>query len=98
MSIQIMSQVWQNGPHEPQNLLVMLALADMADEHGFNTPSLHLIAAKSRCNVKMVRHVLGHLGSADFVEIGTREGNLGVNNYRVSINALNSAKGLEVLS
>lgn len=98
MSIQIMSQVWQNGPREPQNLLVLLALADMADDHGFCTPSLHLIAAKSRCNVKMVRHVLGLLGSAGFVEIGTSESDLGVNNYRVRIKALNSAKGLEVLS
>lgn len=98
MSIQIMSQVWQNGPREPQNLLVLLALADMADDHGFCTPDLHLIAAKSRCNVKTVRHVLGLLGSAGFVEIGTRECDLGVNKYRVRIKARNSAKGLEVLS
>ena len=48
MSIRIMSAVWDQAPHKRERLLVLLALADFADDSGLCWPSLPTIAAKAR--------------------------------------------------
>jgi hypothetical protein len=41
-----MSLVWQNGPQAPADRLMLLALADNADDHGLAWPGVDRLAAK----------------------------------------------------
>ena len=55
MSIKIMTRVWDNAPYEGNKLLILLALADFADEDGQCWPSQAVLASKARCTVEYVR-------------------------------------------
>jgi hypothetical protein len=48
MSIKILSMVWDTGPEDKAELLVLLALADFCDDSGVCWPAVSSIARKSR--------------------------------------------------
>ena len=47
MSVEAMAWVWKNGPNDPTERLVLLAIADHADDHGWCYPSMIGIATKA---------------------------------------------------
>lgn len=61
MSIRIMSQVWEHSAHSEGTLLVLLALADFANDEGMCFPSQTTLAKKSRLSDRQVRRVLAVL-------------------------------------
>jgi hypothetical protein len=71
MSVKVMSLVWERGPFEGGSLLVMLALADWANDEGECWPSVPTIAEKARMGERNARYVLkklegdGWLGRAE---------------------------------
>ena len=83
MSIKIMSAVWEHAPAEGGKLLVLLALADHANESGLCWPSLPSLAKKARLSQRHVRRILRELERDALVatEIGT--GPFGASHYRV---------------
>lgn len=61
MSIEAMARVWKHSSAEGSALLVLLALADYADDHDRAWPSQATLAAKARMSDRNVRRVLDRL-------------------------------------
>jgi hypothetical protein len=61
MSIKVMSQVWDSSASEGYRLLVMLALADHADDDGYCYPGLARIAAKCRISESTTRRCIAEM-------------------------------------
>jgi len=61
MSIHVMNNVWRGSGSEGSELLLLLALADWADEFGFCHPSLPMLAKKTRLSERTVQRLLAKL-------------------------------------
>ena len=83
MSIKIMSQVWETGPSDRSELLVMLALADFSNDTGECWPSMKSIAAKARMTERGAQKILARLEAAGRVSITKGGGRHGCNIYRI---------------
>ena len=76
-----MSQVWESGPEDRGELLVMLALADFADDRGRCWPSIATIAKRARMTARSAQRILRKLESEGAVKISTGTGRAGCNEY-----------------
>ena len=61
MSIRVMSHVWEHSQHKGGDLLLLLAIADHADDHGQAFPSIKLLAQKTRMTERNVQLVIKRL-------------------------------------
>lgn len=61
MSVRIMARVWAHSRRKDGELLVMLALADFANDAGESWPSIRLLAQKARLSERQTRRVLNTL-------------------------------------
>jgi hypothetical protein len=61
MSIKIQSRVWETSKQSGGSLLVLLALADFANDDGYSFPSVGTLARKSRLTERQVQRVLSKL-------------------------------------
>ena len=68
MSIKVMSAVWANGPDSKTELLVLLALADNADDQGKCWPSYATIARKSRITRRHVIRIISKLCKDGYIK------------------------------
>lgn len=87
MSIKIMSQVWESGPDDRGELLVMLALADFADDRGRCWPSIATIAKRARMTARSAQRILRKLEAEKVVTISTGTGRAGCNEYVITPDA-----------
>ena len=83
MSIEIMSAVWKGAEMRGAPLLVLLALADYANESGVCWPSIMTLALKSRVSERQVRRILRGLERNGEIEVDVNGGPRGVNLYKV---------------
>ncbi|MFV8385984.1 helix-turn-helix domain-containing protein [Vibrio parahaemolyticus] len=67
MSVKIMSYVWDIPAFKGSDKLVMLCLADFANEDGFCWPSIETIARKSGVSISTVKAVLKKLASEQWL-------------------------------
>ncbi len=81
MSIKIMSHIWEYGPDDKHELLVLLALADYSNDKGESWPSVASIARKSRLSVRGVQTVCTRLIASKWLRIDMRKGRSGSNRY-----------------
>jgi hypothetical protein len=58
MSVKIMARVWAQSTRKDGELLVMLALADFANDAGESWPSIPELAQKARLTERQTRRVL----------------------------------------
>lgn len=72
MSIRIMTQVWQIGPEEHYPRVVLLALADNADDAGDCYPSIALVQQKLCMSKSSVLRSLKYLEEEGWLEIEHR--------------------------
>jgi len=84
MSIKIMSQVWECGPDDRGELLVMLALADFADDRGRCWPSIATIARRARMTPRSAQRILRKLEANGSVQISTGSARSGCNQYTIT--------------
>src|SRR3990167_8256188 len=61
MSIRIMTQVWEHSKQKGTFLLVLLALADSANDEGYCWPSIKTLSRKSRMLERNLRVILSKL-------------------------------------
>jgi hypothetical protein len=90
MSVYVSSLVWKceelSGPAE---LMVMLALADWADDKGSNIyPSMETLAQKSRQCKRNLRYILKDLEARGFISIEENRGRNKTNRYQVNMQRL----------
>ena len=64
MSVKVMARVWAYSQRKDGELLVMLALADFANDAGESWPSIPVLAAKARLTERQTRRVLIKLEEA----------------------------------
>ena len=83
MSIKIMSKLWENGPQNKTQLLVLLALADFANDEGRCWPSMATIGKKARLTERGARKVVRQLEADGWLEVHIGSGRHRCNVYIV---------------
>lgn len=61
MSVKVMARVWAQSSRKDGELLVLLALADFANDQGECWPSMPVLAQKARLTDRQTRKVLNKL-------------------------------------
>lgn len=87
MSVRVMADVWADAPVEGGELLVLLALADWADDDGVCWPGTAAIAKKSRLSVRHVKRVIDALVERELVELLELGAGSRTSRYRVTARA-----------
>lgn len=72
MSIEVMTEVWRRSTVYSGNLLVLLAIADFADDDGKAFPSVTTLARKARLSERQVQRAISALVKAG--ELTVRKG------------------------
>ena len=88
VSILIMSEVWKHAPADKGDLLILLALADHADDDGRCFPSISRLAEKGRMSERNVKRCLRALEECGVVKTETGAGPKGCNVYIVDVDAM----------
>lgn len=84
MSIRVMTAVWDCGPNKQGHLLVMLALADYANDQFMCWPSMKSIAEKARMTERGAQKILRTLEAEGWLFIQTGNGRHGCNQYLIN--------------
>ena len=80
-----MSEVWEHADSEGGELLVLLALADFADDSGWCFPSVPVVAAKARLSPRQARTHIRRLEAKGLVFCPSTKGGAGHSNrYRIT--------------
>jgi hypothetical protein len=69
MSIRIMSKVWDSAPYEGGALLVLLALADYANDEGECWPKIETLATKARMSARQAQNIIRQFQSEGVISI-----------------------------
>ncbi len=85
MSIEVMSALWARSTRQGSELLVLLALADWADDDGRCWPSVRSIARKARLSERGVQKILARLVDDGDVKVARNRGPHGTNRYVVIV-------------
>jgi hypothetical protein len=85
VSLRTMTCVWANSRASSGTLLVLLAIADFADDDGKAWPSVETLARKSRLSERAVRYALRELEKMGELATLKEAGPGGVNMYRVHV-------------
>jgi hypothetical protein len=78
-----MSRVWEKSEHVGSNLLMLLAIADFADDDGNAYPAVATLARKCRTSQRNANLILARLKSSGELAIRLNEGPKGVNRYQI---------------
>jgi hypothetical protein len=78
-----MNWVWEHSPVQAGSLLVLLAIADYADDRGESYPSIESLARKARMSERNVHYVLDKLVKDEHLALRVGAGPRGTNLYRV---------------
>jgi hypothetical protein len=93
MSVRTMSRVWSDSQHAGSELLMLLAIADFADDDGNAYPSVAALARKCRMQPRNANYVLVALQKSGELEVRVNEGPRGTNRYRIKL--VQMADGLQ---
>lgn len=88
MSVRTMARVWDGSKHSGTELLMLLAIADFADDAGNAYPSVSTLATKCRMQPRNATRILRVLEDSGELAVCLNEGPKGTNRYRVVLEAL----------
>ena len=88
MSIKVSTEVWRDSRHKSGNLLVMLVIADHADDEGKAWPGIPLLARKARLSERHTRRCLNELLLSDELEILAEPAPSGGKWYQIRLDLL----------
>lgn len=83
MSIKVMTHVWESSAALGNRRLVMLALADFANDDGWCWPSIPILANKTRVSERTVQRILRELEKAGEIQVVEGGGRGKSSHYRV---------------
>jgi len=83
MSIRTMTRVWKNSTQAGGKLLLLLAIADFANDDGMAFPGIDTLAKKTRQNRRTVQRQLSDLEEKDEIAIEPGTGRSNTNTYWV---------------
>jgi hypothetical protein len=69
MSIKIMNWVWENSTETGTNLLMLLAIADHANDDGVCWPSIARLAARARVKERQAQNIVKQLEESGSIEV-----------------------------
>jgi hypothetical protein len=84
MSVKVMSQVWESEGLSPTERLILLSLADHADDAGTCYPSIKRLSHRTGLSERAVQGALKRLSDAGWLEIRLNAGPRGCNMFTVS--------------
>ena len=87
MSIRVMSRAWDHSAHCGSELLMLLAIADFADDEGHAYPAVPTLATKCRMSARNANMLLAKLRESGELEIRIGAGPRGTNMYRIRLTA-----------
>jgi hypothetical protein len=93
MSIRVMSWVWENGPQDPTERLVLLAVADFCDDAGRCFPAMASIAAKACLTERGARGVVRRLEADGWLAVSIGGGRGGANRYQINTRKVSAEGG-----
>lgn len=86
MSIAAMNWIWEHSPASGNERLVLLAIADCADDEGRNAwPSIAKLATKARLDTRTVQRVITRLETAGHLAVERGAGRRGTNVYHLNL-------------
>lgn len=85
MSIRQLNLVWEHSKQRGGALLIMLAIADFADDRGEAYPSVTTLANKGRMSERNARYVLRELEASGELAIEPNAGPKGCHLYRIRL-------------
>lgn len=88
MSIKVMSLVWERAPYTAGSLLVLLALADWANDEGFCWPSIPKIASKTRLERRSIQYIIRKLQKDEILAIEEGRGRKHQHQYTINVQIL----------
>lgn len=92
MSIACMKRVWDNSKHKGSDLLVLLVIADHANDDGSGAwPSILRLATMTRLSERAVQYSLRHLEASGELIIQKNAGPKGCNSFTVTLGCKNCA-------
>jgi len=98
LSIKVSTAVWKKSRQGGGALLVLLAVADHADDEGRAWPSVGTLAQRTRLTERQVRRILNTLVASGELVIETRGGGRNLSNrYRVTVNGDTHVRVSEVI-
>ena len=72
MSIKAMNWVWKLEDLSPSETLILLALADQANDQGYCYPSQSTLAQKGRCSVRTIKRAVKNFEQWGLLRIEAR--------------------------
>ncbi len=88
MSVKMMHIVWEHAPYAEGSLLVLLALADWANDEGESWPAMGTLAAKARLGERQAQRVLRGFEKDGIVTVRRGGGRSKQNVYRINTDIL----------
>jgi hypothetical protein len=85
MSMRMMTQVWERSQHKGSELLLMLAVADNANDQGLAYPSTKTLAKKTRLSNRQVQRLIRVVTRSRELEVSVGTGPRGCNEYRIHL-------------
>jgi hypothetical protein len=80
-----MARVWDASTHSGTELLMLLAIADFADDAGNAYPAVGTLAEKCRMSSRNANFILTALRQSGELEVRANEGPKGTNRYKVLV-------------
>jgi len=87
MSVRTMARVWEFSRNKGNDLLMLLAIADFADDDGRAYPSVSTLAKKCRMKPRNASSILSALRASGELVVRMNEGPRGANMYRIILQA-----------
>jgi hypothetical protein len=87
MSIHVMNRVWRESPAKGSELLLLLAIADFADDDGMAWPGVETLATKARLSKRQTQYNIRSLVDAGLLSVEENAGPKGTHRYHVNMAA-----------
>src|SRR6202167_2756334 len=96
MSVKITSLVWDGGPIDRSQRLLMLALADSSNDDGFSWPGIQTLATKTATNARTVIRALKGLERHGWIAVNRKAHYGKGNTYQINTGKLGDKLSREI--